>query len=133
MADLLQQSEGVVRAADAALRTSGGRAVLLRMAAPASVGDDAEQLGLATPQFNDMVLAPCVFHKADSKKTLLVAATAVDAIVGSLAFDSADVLFETAAGVAIDEVLYQIADSIAWESMGQAYCYRLTLVRKDRD
>jgi hypothetical protein len=96
------------------------------------VGDDAEQLGLATPQFNDVVLAPCVFHKADSVKTLLVAATAVDAIVGSLAFDSPDVLFETAIGVVIDGVVYEITDSIASQSMGQAYCYRLTLQRPVR-
>jgi hypothetical protein len=132
MADLLQQADSMMRIADAALRSSGGRAVLLRLAAPAAAGDAAEQLGLATPQFNDVMLAPCTFQKASSTEFLLVAASAVHALVGSLGFDSVDVLFETAVGVVIDGVLYEIADSVASQAMGAAYCYRLTLVRPVR-
>jgi hypothetical protein len=132
MADVLQQGDGVVRQADTALRTNGGRTVLLRMAGPASVGDDAEQLGLATPEFHDVALTPCVFRSADSAQTLLVTASAVDALVGSLAFDSADVLFETAVGVVIDGVVYEIADSVASQAMGSVYSYLLTLRRPVR-
>jgi len=132
MADLLHQGDGVRRAAEAALRSNGGRAVYLRMAAPAAVGYDAEQLGLATPEFNDVVLAPAVFHKADSMKQLLVSAAAVDAIVGTLGYDSVDVLFETAVGVVIDGVLYEITESSSSQSMGTVYCYWLTLQRPVR-
>ena len=43
---------------------AGGRAVLLRMPAPATAGDVTEQLGLAMPEFQDVELAPVVFRKA---------------------------------------------------------------------
>ncbi len=132
MAGEMQQGDGAMRAAESVLRTNGGRSVLLRMAAPASVGNDAEQLGLVTPQFHDIVLAPAVFHKADSVKLLLVAAGAVDAACGTLGFDAADVLFEAATGIVIDDLVYAITDSYCSQAMGKAYCYWLTLVRPVR-
>jgi hypothetical protein len=130
MADVLQ--EGRARFAEVLLRTNGGRTVLLRMPAPASSGDDAEQLGLATPDFQDVELGPAVFHKANSVAKLLVSACAVDALLGSLAFDAPDVLFETAVGVVIDGVLYEIANSFASQAMGEAYCYWLVLQKPER-
>jgi hypothetical protein len=130
MADVLQ--EGRERFAEVLLRTNGGRSVLLRMPAPASSGDDAEQLGLATPGFQDVELGPAVFHKANSVAKLLVSACAVDALLGSLAFDAADVLFETAVGVVIDGVLYEITNSFASQAMGKAYCYWLVLEKPTR-
>jgi hypothetical protein len=130
MADVLQ--EGRARFAEVLLRTNGGRTVLLRMPAPASSGDDAEQLGLATPDFQDVELGPAVFHKANSVAKLLVSACAVDALLGSLDFDAPDVLFETAVGVVIDGVLYEIANSFASQAMGEAYCYWLVLQKPER-
>ena len=38
--------------------------VLLRVPAPAVAGDVTEQLGLATPEFQDVELAPVVFRRA---------------------------------------------------------------------
>jgi hypothetical protein len=127
MADLLQQGDGVVRHADTVMRTAGGRAVLLRLASPAVPGDEAEQLGLATPGFQDVELAPAVFHKANNVHKLVISASAVAAVVGSLEFDSAEVLFETAVGVVIDEVVYEITNSFSSQAMGVAYCYWLEL------
>jgi hypothetical protein len=121
-------NEGMVRHADAVMWAAGGGGVKLRMPAPAAAGSDAEQLGLATPEFQDIPLCPAVFRKAGSAKTLLVSASAVDAVVGSLAFDSADGLFETAAGVVVDGLLYEITNSVASQAMGRPYCYCLTLV-----
>ena len=95
MANLLC-SDAAVRAADALLRATGGRAVMLRMPAPAVAGNDGEQLGLATPQFQDIELAPVAFRKAESTSTLLVSGSAVKAVVGSLKFNSAELLFEDA-------------------------------------
>ena len=118
---------GMVRAADAALKTSGGHAVLLRMPAPAAAGDDAEQLGLATPLFQDVPLYPAAFRRNESTTKLLVSASAVESVVGTLAFDSADVLFETAVGVVVEDVLYAITDSIASQALGEPLFYCLTL------
>jgi hypothetical protein len=115
------------RRADVQLRNNGGLRVLLRMPAPAATGDDAEQLGLATPAFQDIPLAPAAFHKATNATRLLVSASAVQTLLGSGAYDSADVLFATAAGVVIDDVLYQITNSFCSHALGAPYCYRLEL------
>jgi hypothetical protein len=128
MEDLLQSSDGVIRCADAVMRAAGGRTVLLRIAAPAVPNNDAEQLGLATPEFRDVALGPATFNKANSVTKLLISASAVCAAVGSLGYDSAEVLFETAAGVFIDSELYEITNSVASQSMGRPYCYCLTLI-----
>ncbi len=127
MDDLLQSSDGVIRGADALMRAAGGRTVLLRIAAPAVAGSDAEQLGLATPQFQDVELGPATFSRANSIAKLIVSASAVYAALGTLGYDSATVLFETAVGVKVDDVLYVITNSVVSQAMGQPYCYCLTL------
>jgi len=127
MSNLLQTDGGAIRLADAVLRSGGGRTVLLRLTAPAVPANDAEQLGLATPEFQDVALSPATFHKANSVTKLLVSASAVHEVLGSLGYDSADVLFETAVGVLIGDVLYKITNSFSSQSMGLPYCYWLTL------
>jgi hypothetical protein len=153
------------RAADVLLRAMGGRRVLLRMPAPAVPADPTEQLGLATPQFQDLPLAPCVSRKARAtvtlgatvtagapskfslggsggsngsiKSELLVSASAVERIVGSLAYASASVLFANAVGIlagpardsdaSTDSDLLEIVSASAEEAFGQPYVYRLVL------
>ena len=131
MADLLC-SDAAVRSADALLRANGGRAVLLRLPAPAVANSDGEQLGLATPLFQNVELAPAAFHAAANTSTLLISGSAVKAVVGSLKFNSAEVLFETAAGVVIDGVLYTILSSTATTADGATYLYTLDLIAPDR-
>ena len=127
MADLLRDGDAAVRVAETLLRGTGGRAVLLRLPMAAAGGDEAEQIGLATPGFNDVELAPCVFRKAGSRTVLLVSAAEVQKIVGSLAFDSAAVLFKVAVGVVVDGVLLEIEGVVPVESVGIAVCYRVGL------
>ena len=131
MADLLC-SDAAVRNADALLRANGGRAVFLRLPTPAAANSDSEQLGLATPLFQDAELAPAAFHAAARTSTLLISGSAVKAVVGSLKFNSAEVLFETAAGVVIDGVLYTILSSTATTADGATYLYTLELLAPDR-
>jgi hypothetical protein len=135
MADLLNASGATVRAADVLLRCAGGRAVMLRMPAPASAGDAAEQLGLAVPEFQDVELAPVVFRKAragvsngkGARWELLVSATAVSALVGSLGYAAADVLFADAFGVLVDGVLMTVESATGEQVAGAPYVYRLVL------
>ena len=127
MGELLQSSDGAIRLADAVMRSAGGRMVLLRLAAPAVPNADAEQLGLATPEYQDVALGPATFHKANSVIKLLISASAVHEVVGSLGFDSANVLFETAVGLFVDDLLYKITNSYSSQAMGMPYCYWLTL------
>jgi hypothetical protein len=130
MANLLC-SDAAIRAADALLRANGGGAVLLRVPAPAA-NNDGEQLGLAVPQFQDVELAPAAFRSAEKTSTLLVSGRAVNAVIGSLQFNSAEVLFETAAGVVIDGVMYTILSSTAATADGETYVYSLDLRAPDR-
>ena len=117
------------------LRGVGGRSVMLRMPAPASAGDVTEQLGLATPQFQDVELAPVVFRSARAKVAegkatrweLLVSGTAVHTLAGSLGYGAAETLFDAAFGVLIDGVLMTVESATAAEASGTPYLYRLVL------
>jgi len=113
--------------------------VLLRMPAPASAGDTTEQLGLAVPEFQDLELAPVVFRKAREAASteaaagkvarweLMVSATAVNGLLGSLGCSAASVLFGTAFGVLIDGVLMEIVSATGSDAFGTPYVYRLVL------
>jgi hypothetical protein len=135
MADLLMDSGAAARAADALLRGVGGRAVMLRIPATASAGDVTEQLGLAIPEFQDVELAPVVFRAARATATegkaarweLLVSATAVLELAGSMGYGAAEALFGAAFGVLIDGVLMTVESTTAAEVNGAAYLYRLVL------
>jgi hypothetical protein len=140
MADLVSGGGAAVRAADVLLRCAGGRSVLLRMPANASAGDTTEQLGLAAPEFQDVELAPVVFRKtrqavsalsakADkaARWELMVSATAVQGVVGSLGYSAASVLFAVAFGVLIDGVLMEVVSATESEVFGTPYVYRLVL------
>jgi len=131
-------SAAQVRMADALLRSLGGRTVLLHIPAPAIPGDLGEQIGLATPLFQDVQLRPVVLRKIRAKIAtaeterpaeyeLLVSASAVKRAVGSLAYMSADVLFGLACGVLVDGELMEITSATSVEGFGSVYLYRLGL------
>lgn len=134
MTDLISDTGAATRAADALLRAAGGRTVLLRMPAPAATGD-AEQLGLAVPEFQDIELAPVVFRSVHAeiaegkapRRELLVSASAIAALAGSLGYGAAEAFFAAASGVLIDGVLMVIESATASESDGAAYLYQLLL------
>jgi hypothetical protein len=121
------EPNAAMRQAQTLLRTRPGCVAFLRMPGLAASGDDTEQLGLATPTFQDLSLGPVAFQKADSNGRLMVSADAVLRSVHTLAFDSADVLFETAVGVLIEATLYVITNIVTAEAAGKPYCYWLTL------
>ena len=119
--------EGAVAAAVAALRTNGGFQVVLRLPGLAVSGSQAEELGLATPEFQDLPLAPAVWRKVGVNTGLLLDAGSVVALVGSQAFESAKDLFEAAVGVVVSGNLYAITKSEPLMVAGVACAYRLTL------
>jgi hypothetical protein len=132
--DALRSTNSAARTADTLLRAIGGRTVILRLPAPAAPLV-SEQLGLATPYFQDVPLAPVVFRKARAQSVagkpvppeLLVSATIVERTVGSLEYASASVLFATALGIVIDDELFTIENAATEQAFGNAYLYRLTL------
>ncbi len=134
---MASMNAAAVRAADTLLRGVGGTQVLLRAPAPANPDDDGEQLGLSTPQFQDSPLSPVVYRrvrprinavaKTHTQYELLVSATAVNNLISSQAFDSADTLFAVAYAVVIDSVPLEIVSATASEIGGAPYMYRLLL------
>jgi hypothetical protein len=108
---------------------------MLRMPAPAVPVDVTEQLGIATPTFQDLPLMPVVYRKARATVTegktarweLLVSATVVESLVGSLAYASASVLFATAFGVLSGDELLEIVSATEEQVFGRPYVYRLVL------
>lgn len=121
---------GAERVAEALLRTAGGRSVLLRMPAPAVSGADAEQLGLTTPEFQDEVLSPVVFRKADAATSeMLVSAEAMLRVAGTLAYDSVDVLLQGALGIVVDDVVWAITSVRTMQAEGKPYCYGVMVWR----
>ena len=127
-----------IRMADALLRSVGGRTVLLHIPAPAVPGDLREQIGLATPGFQDLELGPVIFRRVRARVgtgekartasfELLVSASAVMTLVGSLDFASASVLFGQASGVLVDGRLMEITSATSAEAFGTVYLYRLGL------
>jgi hypothetical protein len=132
---ILSATSAAARAADVLLRAMGGRTVMLRMPAPAVPADLTEQLGIATPLFQDLPLTPVVYRKARAtvaegnaaKWELLVSATAIESLVGSLAHASASVLFANAYGVLCDDELFEIISATSEQAFKQPYVYRLIL------
>jgi len=124
-----------VRAADVLLRAMGGQDAMLRMPAPAVPADPTEQLGIATPTFQDLPLAPVVFRKARAtvadgkaaKWELLISATVIEGLVGSLEFASASVLFAEAFGVLSGGELFEVESATPEQAFGRPYVYRLIL------
>jgi hypothetical protein len=135
MPNLARNAEAARRAMDVLLRGSSARSVMLRIPAPTTPGDAAEQLGLAMPQFQDVELTPVVFRNtaaktADGKaarRELLVSANAVEALTGSLQYASASELFATAFGILVDDALLAIVSTTELEAGGQTCGYRLGL------
>jgi hypothetical protein len=119
------------RIADALLTGVGGRMVKLRVPSAGTPGDVEEQVGLATPSFQDLGLGPVCFRKTHGTVStfvqyeLLISASAVLGLVGSLEYESADVLFAQAAGVLVDEALLTIEAVTSAEAFGEVYLYRV--------
>ncbi len=137
MSDLTIRSynEGLSRAADSLLRSQGGVAVGLRLPSPAALGVDAEQLGLSSPQFQDLPLSPAVFRKARiamaegeaGKYELLLSPSAVASAVSVQQVASAGVLFAMATGISVNGILFLIEATSFTEWLGNVCLYRVLL------
>ena len=122
-----------VRLAEVNLRTNGGFTVVLRLPGLALAGNGAEQLGLATPVFQDVPVGPAVWRKVGIDTVLLLGAVAVKQIVGTQEFASAEAVFESAAGLVVDGVFYTITSSEPIVAGGVPCGYRLAVLPPVRD
>ena len=120
--------ETVAERAAAALLGVNGVTVKLRVATLAATNDNSEQLGLATPGFEDLALGRGAFRRVDNSRVLLLGARAVAEALGANGAANAEAMFAGAAGVVVGEVLYRIeACQAMWAGDG-VYAYALTLL-----
>lgn len=127
-------SDAARRAAESLLRSTGGRAVYLRVPTPASAASVNEQIGLAVPEFQDAELSPVVFRKARPRASkdgarweLLVSAISVNGILGVTGVTDASELFATAFGVLVGDSLMEIEAVSSSDMEGSPYVYRVVL------
>ena len=135
MANSMRTAAAFRRAAETLLYAAGARSVKLRIPASAVPADSSEQLGLATPQFQDIELGPVAFRTAVAKtaegkanrRALIVSASSVDGLTGSHGFSSERALFASVFGVLVDEVMLTITNVTEIEAGGLICAYRLEL------
>lgn len=134
MADLRMAGDAARRAAESLLRSTGGEAVYLRVPTPASAGSVNEQIGLATPEFQDAELSPVVVRRARPQTgkdgirwELLVSAISVSGILGSTGVTDASALFAGAFGVLVGGSLMEIEGMSSSDLDGSPYVYRVVL------
>jgi hypothetical protein len=121
--------------ADALLRAGGGIVVSLLVAPATGDGSDAGQIGVDAPNFQQLPLSPALFRKIRvavqegqlAQYELLISASAVQQQVSALQLTSADALFDTAAGVVVNDAQFLIESRSVSETFGQVYLYRLLL------
>ena len=77
------------------------------------------------------VLAGSGDKTAAARYELLVSVSAVQRIVGSLAYDSAEVLFQNVAGVLVDADVLRVVSVTRAEAFGEVYLYRVGLIGPD--
>lgn len=125
----------LVRAADAMLRSLGGREISLLFPLMTLPNDPSAQLGMVDPGVEEVKLSPVVVRNLPTATTgprrrleFLVAAAAVGAVLSSRNVVSAQVFFESALGVVHGGDLFHI-EGIATEYFaGTAYLYRVAAV-----
>jgi hypothetical protein len=128
-------ASGAMRMADALLESLGGTSVALRYPVTAQAGQDAEQLGLGAPAFEDVALAPAVFRRLNAQIAtdgtavyeLLVSASAVSAQMALLGLTSVADLFAAGLGIVVRGTLLAVLGVTSSEAFGQAYLYRIRL------
>ena len=129
------QNAGPQRMADALLRATGGYSAVLLV--PAFQGDstDAGQLGINSPNFQALSIAPVCFRRTRPtmrenepvKYELLVSASAVAQQVSLLQMSSADALLSIVAGVTVLGLNLLIEGWSCTVSVGEPLLYRLLL------
>ena len=122
------RATGPRAAALAAMRTLGRTAALVRLPSPPLAAAPAEELGLPSPEFHDISIAPCVVRmRSDGSRELLVAAPTLEYALGVNSSDDAKVTLAGAAFVQVgsDSLLLREVQPLVLR--GRAYLYRLFL------
>jgi len=124
-----------VRAADAMLRTLGGTSATLLFAAAGLPDDRSAELGLVDPGVEQVQIAPVLVRELVTENSgprrrieMLVGRSTMAEQVSQRNVESAEVLLETALGVAYEGDLFHIEGFSVERFAGVAYLYRVLAV-----
>jgi hypothetical protein len=123
------------RAADAMLRSLGGTEITLLFAAGGLPGDPAAELGLVDPGVTQAPIAPVIVRELTMESNgprrrieVLAGRSALAELVSQRSVASADVLFDTALGIAYQGEVFYIEGFVVEQFGGVAYLYRVLAV-----
>ena len=103
-------------------------AVVLRMPQPPVGDSDAEELGLGSPQFTDVLLSPALVQQRGEKTLVTVAAEAMELALGVSGAEAVEEAVRSATFAVVSDRLLQVAQVERRAVYGRAYLYRLLLV-----
>ncbi len=125
---LLGFGAGARDAATSLLQTLACDALALRMPSPPSGDNDGEELGLGSPQFTDLTVAPALVQSSGAKTLVTVAADALETALGVSGADAVEAAVRAASFAMVSDKALQVEQVERRAVFGRAYLYRLLLV-----
>lgn len=119
---------GARGAATSLLQTLACDAVVLRMPQPPIGNNDGEELGLGSPQFSDVTIAPALVQQSGVKTLVTVSADALETVLGVSGSEAVEDAVRQAAFALVGDRTLQVEQVERREVFGRAYLYRLLLV-----
>lgn len=120
-------AEAVRRAAHALVATVGAARVQMQIATPPVAGDDGEELGLRTPQFQTENVYPVAIRKTGKSTEMLVAADTLETVFGVEGSGAIHAALLTVTTVQVEDGLYVTAALEPVSIGGEDCLYRLLL------
>ena len=119
---------GARDAAASLLATLANDAMVLRMPQPPVGDSDAEELGLGSPQFADVVLQPALVQQRGAKTLVTLSAAAVETALGVNDSQAVETAVRSAVFAGVGDRVLQVEAVERRAVFGRAYLYRLLLV-----
>jgi hypothetical protein len=123
-------AEAVRRGVIAMVQQMGGDEVQVRVPVPPVMGEDVEVLGMGTPRFQMMRVAPAVVRRDAKDVQVLVAAGVLEQVLGVRGLGAVRASLQAAADVLVGDEVWLLTGVDAVEIAGAACLYRVTLRQK---
>lgn len=118
---------GARAATGALVRVLGGDAVIVRFPSPPLGAANAEELGLGSPEFHDVVLSPVLVRVRQARTTVLVAAHVMETALGLDGAGAVQAALLASSFVGSGDAVLRVDAVERCAVFGRAYLYRLRL------
>ena len=120
-------AEAARRGAHTMVHSLGATAVVLMIPAPPVAGDTGEELGLRTPEFQRMTLAPVAVRLKVRSAEVVAPADALEALLGLTGSGAVETAMSSVSTVQVGDEAFVLTATETVASMGSACLYRLLL------